>query len=53
MILLHSPNLTEVDGLEDAQLLFISHTIVNIFYANRVYPTKFSDKCMENRKNFF
>ena len=48
---LYSPSLKDVPWLEDAQLIFlIFHTFVCKFFfpANRVYPAKFTDKCMEN-----
>jgi len=45
---LYSPNLMDVAGLEDAQLVVISYTFVYFFPTNCVDPAKFTDKCMEN-----
>ena len=48
---LYSPCLKDVAWPEDAQLIFNFPYICLYFFsfpANRVYPAKYTDKCMEN-----
>lgn len=47
---LSSPNVRDIAGPENAGLIFnFPYIFINFFPANRVYPAKFTKKCIEIR----